>query len=379
MTKTITRIGNCRGLMLDTALMDLAHLKVGDRVSVTVHEGGSIVLTPLRPVITSEQAAAARVLREEALLESAVAPEIGLPSVTPTRSNGAMKLLSTFVIGAILLAVGNTTPAQAAGKVGTGRSFKGPVGLQLYSLRDEFKKDVRRTLDLVQSYGFLYVELAGTYGWLPRDFRAALLERGLVPIAGHFSYERWRDEPEFVLRDAKALGLKYAGCAWIPHEGDFDEAECRAAIEVFNRAGELAARERIQFFYHNHGYEFQPYGDGTLLDLLITGTNPKWVAFEMDLLWTVHPGQDPVRWLQKYPKRWPLMHLKDLKRGVEGDLSGHTDVTNDVILGTGQMDMPAILKAARKARVKYYFIEDESPSAKEQIPQSLRFLERVSW
>ena len=290
-----------------------------------------------------------------------------------------MKHIAALALGAALLVPGGSLPAQAAGGVGTGKFFKGPVGLQLYSLRDDFKKDVRRTLDQVQKYGFRQVELAGTYGWLPRDFRVALLERGLEPVAGHFGYERWRDEPEFVVRDAKALGLKYAGCAWIPHERDFDEAECRAAIEVFNRAGELAAKEKIQFFYHNHGYEFQPHGNGTLLDLLMTETNPKWVAFEMDLLWTVHPGQDPVKWLEKYPRRWPLVHLKDLKKDVVGDLSGGTDVRNDVVLGTGQMDFPAILKAAKKAKVKYYFIEDESPSVKEQIPQSLQFLERVEW
>ncbi len=269
--------------------------------------------------------------------------------------------------------------AQAGSRVGTGRYFKGPVGLQLYSLRDEFSKDVRRTLDRVRDYGFRYVELAGTYGWLPRDFRTALLQRGLVPVAGHFSYERWRDEPELVIRDAKALGLKYAGCAWIPHEGDFDEGECLDAARIFNRAGELAAMQGIRFFYHNHGYEFRPHGDGTLMDLLMAKTNPRFVAFEMDLLWTVHPGQDPVKWLLKYPKRWELMHLKDLKKGVVGDFSGHTDVNNDVVLGTGQVDFPAVLKAARKIGIKYYFIEDESPRAVERIPQSLRFLERVSW
>ena len=109
----------------------------------------------------------------------------------------------------------------------------------------------------------------------------------------------------------------------------------------------------------------------------MTETNPKYVTYEMDILWTVFPGQDPVQLLQKYGKRFELMHLKDLKKGVKGDLSGGTDVTNDVILGTGQMDYPAIFKAAKKAGVKWYFIEDESPTAAQQIPQSLRFLEQV--
>jgi sugar phosphate isomerase/epimerase len=270
------------------------------------------------------------------------------------------------------------TPVLGAG-VGTSRSFKGPVGLQLYSLRDAFKRDVPGTLAQVRGYGFTWVELAGTYGRTPEEFKAMLAAQGLKPVAAHFAYERYRDDVEGVAREAKALGLAYAGCAWIPHQGDFDERECREAIAVFNRAGAALAKHGLKFFYHTHGYEFQPFGSGTLLDLLMTETNPQHVAYEMDLLWTVHPGQDPVRLLRQYGKRWELMHLKDLKKGVKGDLSGGTDVTNDVILGTGQMDFPAILKAAKRAGTKYYFIEDESPTAATQIPQSLRFLESVRW
>ena len=98
----------------------------------------------------------------------------------------------------------------------------------------------------------------------------------------------------------------------------------------------------------------------------------------MDIFWVVFPAQDPVKLLEKYPDRWELMHLKDMKKGLKtGVLTGHTDVSNDVVLGTGQIDMPAVLRAARKVGVKYYFIEDESPTAAEQIPQSLRYLEAV--
>ena len=107
-------------------------------------------------------------------------------------------------------------------------------------------------------------------------------------------------------------------------------------------------------------------------------TKPEYVTFEMDVLWTHFPGQNPAKLLQKYPTRWDLMHLKDLKIGVQtGSLSGGTDVKNDVILGSGQIDLKATLKAARKIGVKYYFIEDESPDAGTQIPESLAFLERI--
>jgi sugar phosphate isomerase/epimerase len=74
------------------------------------------------------------------------------------------------------------------------------------------------------------------------------------------------------------------------------------------------------------------------------------------------------------------MHLKDLKKGVKtGSLSGGTDVANNVVLGTGQVDWPEVLKAATKAGVKYYFIEDESPSVLEQMPQHLKYFEQVKF
>jgi len=117
-----------------------------------------------------------------------------------------------------------------------------------------------------------------------------------------------------------------------------------------------------------------------VFDLLVAHTNPKTVAFEMDVLWVVFPGQCPVKLFEKYGNRWELVHLKDLKKGVKtGEHTGKTDVTNDVALGTGQMDYPAILRAAQKAGVKYYFIEDESPSVHEQLPRSLKFLKEVKW
>jgi sugar phosphate isomerase/epimerase len=289
-----------------------------------------------------------------------------------------MKILArSILIVSLITAVPFTF---AADKTGVGKSFKGPVGLQLYSLRADFARDVPGTLDKVKAYGIRDVEVASTYGLTPEKFKELLAARGLRPVSGHFPFERYASEPDVVAREAKALGLRYAGCAWITHEGDFDEKECRTAIAVFNKAGEALAKQGIQFFYHAHGFEFQPYHQGTLLDLLMTETDKKNVHFQMDVLWIVFPGQDPVKLLEKYSGRWELMHLKDLKKGVvTGALTGKTDVANDVVLGTGQVDWPAVLAAARRHGVKYYFIEDESPTAAEQIPQTLKFLEQVKF
>jgi sugar phosphate isomerase/epimerase len=259
----------------------------------------------------------------------------------------------------------------------TGSDFKGPIGLQLYSLRAKFAKDVPGTLDLVKSYGIKYVELAGTYNLPPEQFKKMLDERGLVAISGHFGYDRYAKEPEAVAREAKALGLRYAGVAWITHQAPFDEQEARNAVDVFNKAGAALAKHGIQFFYHNHGYEFRPHNGETFMDMLIKGTDPKLVAFQMDTFWVKHPGADPAQWLNKYPNRWKLMHVKDMKHGTESNFSGGSNVNNDVTVGTGVMDWPSILKAAKKAGVEYYFIEDESDTAAEQIPQSLAYLEKV--
>jgi sugar phosphate isomerase/epimerase len=280
--------------------------------------------------------------------------------------------IASLLVSALGLALGSPS-ANAA-------SFKEPVGLQLYSLRAEFTRNVPATLEKVAAYGIEHVELAGTYNLTPEKFKAMLDANKLKPISGHFPFARYKDDPEGVARDAKALGLEYAGCAWIDHKGDFDEPQCRAAIGVFNKAGEVLAKHGIKFFYHCHGFEFRPHGDGALMDLLMKGTNPKFVRFEMDVFWVVHPGQDPVKWLEKYPRRWELMHVKDMKKGLAtGVFTGKADVSNDVTVGTGQMNWPAILKAAQKSGVKHYFLEDESTTAAEQIPLSKKYLETVKW
>jgi sugar phosphate isomerase/epimerase len=262
---------------------------------------------------------------------------------------------------------------------GLGASFKGPLGLELYSLREQLGKDVPGSLDRVKDFGFQYVELAGTYNLTPAEFKKQLDAKGLKPISSLFDYARLRDDIEGVAREAKTLGLEYVGCAWIAHKtGSFNEADMRGAITVFNRAGEALAKHGLKFFYHTHGYEFQPYGEGTLFDLMMQETKPEFVRYEMDVFWIVHPKQDPVKLLEKYGSRFELMHVKDMKRGTPvGLLNGKSDVTNDVALGTGIMKWPEILRAAQKAGIKWYFIEDESPTSMEQIPPSVRFLERV--
>jgi sugar phosphate isomerase/epimerase len=293
----------------------------------------------------------------------------------------ALVLCGALAAGAVNgLGAEKAIMSTKAGKAPKVTHFEGPVGLQLYSLRNEFSKDVPGTMTMANKFGFNLVELAGTYNEKPAHFRRMLGDHNMTAISGHFPYDRLKDDIDGVVREAKALHLKYVGCAWIPHDAGFDIKKCQEAIAVFNRAGEVLTSHGIKFFYHQHGYEFAPWGQGTLLDLMMEQTNPHYVCFEMDIFWVVFPGQDPVKLLEKYGRRWELMHLKDMRKGLQtGSLSGSTDVSNDVAIGAGQMNIPAILSAAKKAKIKYYFIEDESPSSKAQIPESLRYLHTVTW
>ena len=291
-----------------------------------------------------------------------------------------MKRLLRLVFSLLaLLALVYSPNAGTTGlpKTAMGQNFKERIGLQLYSLREQFASDVPKTLDQVRDFGIKYVETHSTYGLTPEKFKAELDSRGLKAIAGHFPYERCRDQVEEVAREAKILGLEYVGAAWIPHEDPFDEKTCREATKVFNRVGEALAKHGLKFFYHTHGYEFLPFGKGTLFDLMMAETKPQFVHYEIDVFWVVHSGTDPVKLLEKYSSRFQLMHAKDMKRGTEtGLFTGHSDVNNNVVLGTGVIDWTAVFKAAQKAGLKWYFIEDESSASVQQIPRSLSYLEK---
>src|SRR5262245_8411195 len=202
-----------------------------------------------------------------------------------------LKAVLSLVVCLMTFGVAFAADDAAGGK---SNGFQGKLGLQLYSLRAEFAKDVPGTLDKVRDMGFKYVETAGTYGMSPEKFRKECEARGLTIISAHMPYEKFRDDPEGVAKDAEALGLKYAGCAWIAHQGAFSEKDCGETAKVFNSAGETLAKHGIKFFYHTHGYEFQPYGSGTLFDLLMSETKPEFVTYEMDIFWVVHGGQNPA-------------------------------------------------------------------------------------
>src|SRR4051812_45471519 len=173
--------------------------------------------------------------------------------------------------------------------------FRAELGVQLWSFREQVKNDPGAMFRMVRAMGLTHVETAGLYGMTPQQFAQAIRAAGLRVTSMHVGYDDFKNNPDKVIADARALGATYVGTAWYPHEGAFTETDARKAIADFNVFGARMKAAGLTFFYHDHGYEPVPYQHGeTLLDLIIQQTDPKLVAFEMDVLWTYLPGIDPV-------------------------------------------------------------------------------------
>jgi sugar phosphate isomerase/epimerase len=252
---------------------------------------------------------------------------------------------------------------------------RAPFGLQLYSVRRELQKDVAGTLAKVKAIGFTDVETAGFHGLTAQVFAAELRKAGLICRSGLFDFDRFRDDPAGVVRDGQTLGAKFVGCAWIPHQGPFTREDCLHAAEVFTKAARVAHESGLRFAYHLHGYEWMPSTEGTLFDTLVAQTPADLVNFEVDVLWAKAGGADPAALIEKLGKRVPLTHLKDMAKGTQ-----YTPPTTEipesanVVLGTGMLDIPAILRASDRAGVEYHFLEDEHVDALEHLPKSLAYL-----
>jgi len=273
----------------------------------------------------------------------------------------------------IVLAAGLLTSGGAAFSQGKAL-YTAPLGVEAYTYRNSWPRGVVQTLDTIKMLGF--TELEGGGGRLdPREFRKLCDERGIsIPSIGA-DYNKLVRAPDSVIEQAKILGARYVMCAWIPHKDGvltFDDA--KKAVDDFNKVGKLLSEHGLTFCYHAHGYEFQPYEGGTLLDYIFRETNPKYVSFEMDIFWITFGGGDPVGLMKKYGSRWKLMHLKDLRRGASRNLTGLTGPENDVPLGQGEENVPDILREAQKIGIKHYFIEDESLDPAVPVPQSIAYL-----
>ena len=258
--------------------------------------------------------------------------------------------------------------------------FREHLGLQLYSLRAQTKESTTGALDIAKSYGIKEVELAGTGNLTPEQFAAELKSRGLVPVSAHFGYNLFDQDVAAVIRDAKTLGVKFVVVPYPPVGKDkiFSEELAHKTAAKFNEWGAACKKAGLRFGYHPHGLEFRPTSTGngeTVFDILVRETKPELVSFQMDVYWVAYAGQDPAKLLQKYPNRWVTLHIKDMLKGLAtGVHTGGTPPTAKVTVGQGQIDYPNVLRAAQKIGIQHYFLEDETPTPLQCIPDSFKYL-----
>jgi len=251
-------------------------------------------------------------------------------------------------------------------------------GLEIYSLRDELKKDVPSTLAKMKQMGINEVEVSGYYGLSAAQFKSALQKAGLKCTSMLFDYERYKNDLTGIIKEAKSFGIQYAGFGWIPHNGAFTKEDANNAITFMNETGKKLKAAGLHFFYHAHGYEFTPSDKETLFNYIVQHTSKDAVSFQLDVFWATRGGADAALLLQKYPHRFSSLHIKDLQWGLAtSDYSGGAPDSTSIVIGKGQVNWPEVLKAAVKAGVQHYYIEDEAPDAMQRIPQSLAYLKSL--
>ena len=234
-----------------------------------------------------------------------------------------------------------------------------PIGLQLYTVRDQMAKDTPGTLKQVAAIGYKEVEVDGFYERSPAELRALLESLGLDAPAGHYSLSQVKSDWQKEIDQAHELGLKYMVNAFLQPDERKTFDDYKQVVEIFNQAGEQTQKAGIQFCYHNHNFEFQKFGAVTPFDFMLKHLDPKLVKIEMDVFWLVHAGQDPVAYFEKYPGHFPLLHIKDLAPGHPPTVQLDAKMGLFREVGRGTIDWKRVFKAAPKGGLKHYFVEQD--------------------
>lgn len=240
-----------------------------------------------------------------------------------------------------------------------------PVGLQLYTLRDELGKDFWGTLEVVAKMGYETVEMAGYYRIPAEEMRAGLDRLGLKAVSSHVGFTAMRDHWEEEIAYAKALGLTYFVVPYLGARELEDEDQLQQVIEVLQRAGERCEAEGLVLAYHNHDHEMKVTGGVRLLDRLMEEVPTMQV--ELDLYWVKKGGADPIQMMEQYRGRLPLVHVKDMADDAEGSFAE---------VGYGIMDYPTILRKAAECGVKHFIVEQDrcNRSPLDSIRMSITYL-----
>ncbi len=269
-----------------------------------------------------------------------------------------------------------------------------PVGLQLYSVRDDMAKDFKGTLQKVKDMGYDGVEFAGLFDNTPEQVKAMCAEIGLTPISAHVPLADMIADVDKVISDYKTIGCEYIVVPYVTEERRPGGELFMQMVEEIRAIGEKAKAAGLVLLYHNHDFEFKKLESGEFgLDYLYSAVPADLLQTELDECWVKYAGQDPVEYLKKYTGRAPVVHFKDYY--VEGEqvgdpyaligLNEDEKKANTAFefrpLGYGVQDVPALLKAAEEVGSKWIIIEQDQPSMgktpMECVAMSIEYLKKV--
>ena len=234
-----------------------------------------------------------------------------------------------------------------------------PIGLQLYTLRDQLEKDVAGTIQQVAKIGYKDVEIYSLYGKSAAEFRKILNDNGITASSGHYLLPDVKNNWAQRVEEAKTLKLKYMVHAILDPDQRKSLDDYKRLAEIFNKAAETAHKAGMQFCYHNHNFEFTKFGDTTAYEYLLGALDPKLVKFEMDCFWVTHAGEDPVAYFKKYPGRFPLLHIKDMKDKPAPTHELDAKLGLFAPVGQGTIDWKRIFAAAREGGMQHYYVEQD--------------------
>ncbi len=244
-----------------------------------------------------------------------------------------------------------------------------PVGLQLYTVRDEMAKSVPNTLRAVKDMGYDYVETAGLFGLTASEFKAELDKAGLCAISAHVPIETISEDVEKVISDYKEIGVKYIAIPFLgggqrPTEEGFDEK----ILPIIKEFADKCEKNGVVSIYHNHDFEFEKMPDGQYGLEYIYDNVPK-MQSELDTCWVNIGGENPAEYIRKFKNRCPVVHLKDFvgsKTENMYELLGSDEakaVKSDAFamrpVGYGKQDFAEILKASIESGAEYVIVEQD--------------------
>ncbi len=256
---------------------------------------------------------------------------------------------------------GDALAASVVRAIAAGRAaapvFTGPLGVQLYTVRDLAKTDLAGVLASISAIGYKEVETYwDVYNRPAKELRAMIADHGLSVPSGHFDYEGLEAKIDY----ARELGAEYMICPMLPQKMWTSLDGFQAAAAQLNAWGEKVKQAGMQLGFHDHNYEFKRFGATTGFAELMRLTDPSLVVLEMDCYWITQAGQRPIEMLQKFGSRIRMLHLKDRPAGFATSQSLDDAASHFEAVGSGVIDWKSILLMAQRTGVQHYFVERDS-------------------